>query len=167
MEQSKIIDTFDTYNAPPLYPSGHGGAVDLGPRRREGFVFLVLVSRFAGAALLTIISPRFQPHLGGDVEKFVGVAWFSRISYGGGGLRIVIELHRRFILLLRLWNGCGLLDPFSDFPYATNNMRLALGGVAAAAHRRHGLEVADEGHVKNLIVIFVFIKVLCTVRCFF
>jgi hypothetical protein len=39
--------------------------------------------------------------------------------------------------------------------------------VAAAARRRHGLEVEDEGLLKDLIVIFVFFEVLCTVRCFF
>ena len=115
------------------------------------------------AALRAIMSPRLQPHLGSDVEKLVGVARFSRISYGGGGLRIVMELHRRFILFLRLWDGCGLFDPFGDFPSATNNVG-ALGGAAAAAHRRHGLEVEDEGHLKDLVVIFVFVEVFCTAR---
>jgi hypothetical protein len=28
-------------------------------------------------------------------------------------------------------------------------------------------EVEDEGHFKNFDVIFVFVKVFCTVRCFF
>jgi hypothetical protein len=41
--------------------------------------------------------------------------------------------------------GCGLLDPFSDFPYATNNVRPAQGVAAVAAHRRHDLKVEDEG----------------------
>jgi hypothetical protein len=43
---------------------------------------------------------------------------------------------------------------------------LALEG-EAAAHRRYGLEVGDEGHLKNFDVIFIFIEVFCTVRCFF
>ena len=77
----------------------------------------------AAATLLTIMSPRLQSHLGGDVEKPVGVVWFSRGSSGGGDLRIVMEFHRRFILLLRLWDGCGLFDPFGDFPSATNNVK--------------------------------------------
>ena len=88
---------------------------------------------------------------------------FSR----GGGLRIVMEFHRWFILLLRLWDGCGLLDPLGDFSSATNNVRPALGGAAAAARRRHGLEVKDEGHLNDLVVIFVFVELFCTVRCFF
>jgi hypothetical protein len=41
------------------------------------------------------------------------------------------------------------------------------GGAAAVARRRHGLEVEDKGLLKDLVVIFVFLVVLCTVRCFF
>ena len=117
------------------------------------------------AAPFPIKSPRLQPHLDGDVEKFMGVVWFSRTS-GGGVLRIVMELHRRFILLLRLRDGCGLLDPFGDFPSETNNVKLALGEAAAAVRRRHGLEVEDEGHLKDLVVIFVFFRCFI-VRCSF
>ena len=86
---------------------------------------------------------------------------------GGGVIRIVMELHRRFIFLLRLRDGCGLLDPFGDFPSAINNVKPVLGGAAAAARRRHGLKVEDEGHLKNLVVIFIFIELFCTVRCLF
>jgi hypothetical protein len=64
-------------------------------------------------------------------------------------------------------NGCGLLDPFDDFPSATNNVKPTQGGAAAAARRRHGLEVEDEGLLKDLVVIFVFLELFCTVRCFF
>jgi hypothetical protein len=71
------------------------------------------------------------------------------------------------VFLLRLRDGCGLLDPFSDFSSATNNVRPTQGGAAAAARRQHGLEVEDEGLLKDLVVIFVFLRVLCTVRCFF
>jgi hypothetical protein len=95
------------------------------------------------------------------------VVWFSRISSGCEDLWIVKELHLRLFLLLRLRDGCGLLDPFGDFPSATNNVRPAQGGAAAAARRRHGLKVEDEGHLKDFVVIFVFIEVLCTVRHFF
>jgi nitrate reductase assembly molybdenum cofactor insertion protein NarJ len=41
------------------------------------------------------------------------------------------------------------------------------GGAAATARRRHGLEVEDEELPKHLVVIFVFLGVLCIVRCFF
>ena len=119
------------------------------------------------ASSLSIRSPRFQSHLGGDVEKLVGVVCFSRAFSGGDDLRIVVELHRRFILPLRNRDGCGLLDPFGDFLSATNNVRPAQGGAAAAARRRHGLEVEDEGHLKNFVVIFVFVEMFWTVRCFF
>ena len=119
------------------------------------------------ASPFPIKSPRLQPHLDGDVEKFVGVVWFSRTSSDGGVLRIVMELNRRFILFLRLQNRCGLLDPFGDFPSETNNVKPALGEAAAAVRRRHGLEVEDEGHLKNLVVIFVFVELFCTVRYFF
>jgi hypothetical protein len=81
-----------------------------------------------------------------------------RTSSGCGDLRIVKELHRRFIFLLRLRDRCGLLGPFSDFTSATNIAMPALGGAAAAAHRRHGLEVEDEGHLKDFDVIFVFVE---------
>jgi hypothetical protein len=33
--------------------------------------------------------------------------------------------------------------------------------------RRHGMEVEDEGLLKDLVVIFIFLRVFCTVRCFF
>jgi hypothetical protein len=46
-------------------------------------------------------------------------------------------------------------------------VRPTQGGAAAAARRRHGLEVEDEGLLKDLIVIFVFLGLLCTVCCFF
>jgi hypothetical protein len=113
-----------------------------------------------------IRSPRLQPHLGGNIERLVGVVWSSRISSGCGDLQIVKELHRQFFLLLCLRDGCGLLDPFGDFPSATNNISPTHGGAAAAMRRRHGLEVEDEGLLKDFAVIFIFLGILCTVRCF-
>jgi hypothetical protein len=77
-----------------------------------------------------IRSPRLQSHLDGNIERLVGVVWSSRISSGCGDLRIVEELHRQFFLLLRLRDGCGLVDPFVDFPFATNNVRPTQGGAA-------------------------------------
>jgi hypothetical protein len=144
----------------------------MSPILRASFsVFRVKVCRgdvqVAVAASRAISSPRLQPHLGGNVERFVGVVWASRISSGCGDLRIVKELHRQFFLLLCLRDGCGLLDPFGDFPSATNNVRPTQRGAAATARRRHGLEVEDEGLLKDFVVIFVFLGVLCTVRCFF
>jgi hypothetical protein len=125
------------------------------------FVFRVKICRGGAqsvvAAPRAIRSPRFQPHLGGNVKRLVGVVWSSRISSGCGDLRIVKEFYWRFFLLLHLRDGCNLLDPFGDFPFATNNVRPTQGGAAAAAHHRHGLEVEDEGHLKDLNVIFVFL----------
>jgi hypothetical protein len=86
------------------------------------------------AASSPIKSLRLQHHLGGDVEKLVGVVWSSRTSSGYGDLRIFKELHQRFILLLCHRDRCGLLDPFSDLPSATNNVMLAVEGAAVAAH---------------------------------
>jgi hypothetical protein len=43
----------------------------------------------------------------------------------------------------------------------------APGGEAATTPYRHGMEVKDEGHHKDLNVIFVFIEVFYNVRCFF
>jgi hypothetical protein len=59
------------------------------------------------------------------------------------------------------------LDPFNNFPPATNNVRPTQGEAAAAAHLRHGLDVKDDGHLKIFVVIFVFIEVLCIVQRFF
>jgi hypothetical protein len=78
---------------------------------------------------------RLQPHLDGAVEKLVRVVCSLRISSCCGGLRIIKELHRQFILLLRFWVGCGLFDLFGNFPSATNNVRPTQGGAAAAARR--------------------------------
>jgi hypothetical protein len=93
--------------------------------------------------------------------------WSSRISSGCGDVWIVKELHRQFFLLLCLRGGCGFLDPFGYFPSATNNVRPTQGEAAAAAHHRQGLKVEIEGLLKNLVLIFVFLGVLCTARCFF
>jgi hypothetical protein len=73
-----------------------------------------------------------------------------------GDLWIVMELHRWLFLLLRLWDGCGLLDPLGDFPSATNNVMPTQGG--AEARRQHYLEVEDEGHLKNFVIIFVLLR---------
>jgi hypothetical protein len=118
------------------------------------------------AAPRAIRSSQLQPHLGGNIERLVGVVWSLRISSGCGDLRIVKELHRQFFLLLPLRDGCGILDPFGDFLSATNNVRLTQRGAAAVVHRGHVLEVEDVGLLKDLIVIF-FLGVLCNVRCFF
>jgi hypothetical protein len=53
----------------------------------------------------------------------------------------------------------GLFDLFSDFLSATNNVIKKI--------RRYGLEVENEGHLKDLVVIFVFLKLLCTVPYLF
>jgi hypothetical protein len=73
-----------------------------------------------------------------------------------GDLWIVMELHWWLFLLLRLCDGCGLLDPLGEFSSANNNIMPTHGG--AAACRRYGLGVEDEGHLKNLIVIFVLLR---------
>jgi hypothetical protein len=138
--------------------------------RAPFFVFKVKVCR-GGAQVVVAVpcaikSPRLQPHLGGNIERLVGVVWSSMISSGCGDLRIVKELNRQFFLLRCLRDGCGLLDLFGDFPSATN-VWPTQGGAAAAARRRHGLEVEDKGLLKNLVIIFVFLRVLYTVCYFF
>jgi hypothetical protein len=120
----------------------------------------------AAAASSPIKSPRLQPHLNSDVEK-LGSGVVLEDFLWLGDLRIVMELHRQLFLHLRLRDGCGLLDPFGDFLSAINNVRPTQGEAAAAACRRHGLEVEDEGHLKDFVAIFVFVEVLCTVQCFF
>jgi hypothetical protein len=139
--------------------------------RTSFFVFRVNVYR-GGVQVMVVVprairSPRLQPRLGGHIERFVGVVWSLRILCGCGDLRIVKDFHRQLFLLLCLREGCSLLNPFGDFPSATNNVRPTQGGVAATARCRHGLEIEDEGLLKDLIVIFVFLGLLCTVCCFF
>jgi hypothetical protein len=41
--------------------------------------------------------------------------------------------------------------------YITNKVMPTQEGAAAAARRRHSLEVEDEGLLKDLIVIFIFL----------
>jgi hypothetical protein len=98
-----------------------------------------------------------------DVEKLAGVVWFSRTSSSRGDFWIVKELHQRLFILLCFWDRYALLELFGDFLSPTNNVRPAQGGVAVVARHRHGLEVENEGHLKD----FVFVEVLCTARCFF
>ena len=118
-------------------------------------------------------APRFNKVSPGSVpsrqlrREACGSGVVSRTSSGDGVVRIVKELHRQFFLLLRLRDGGGLLDPFGDFPSATNNVRPDQGGAAAAARRRHGLEVEDEGHLKDFVIILFFVELFHTVRCFF
>jgi hypothetical protein len=139
--------------------------------RNSFFAFRVIKVCRSGARMVvatprTIRISRLQPHLGGNIERLVEVVCSSRILSGCGNLWIVKELHRQLFLLLRLRGGCGLHDPFDDFPFATSNVKPIQGGAAAAARHRHGLEVEDEGLLKDL-VIFIFIEIFCTVRCFF
>jgi hypothetical protein len=148
------------------------GGRALPPVLRASFLFFRVKVCRGGVQMVvvpprTIRSPRLQPHLDGNVERLVGVVWSSKFSSGCRNLWIVKELHRQIFLLLCLRDGCFLLDPFGDFPSAINNVRLTQGGATAAACRRHGLEVEDEGLLKDLIVIFIFLGVLCTVWCFF
>jgi hypothetical protein len=90
-------------------------------------------ARVVVAAPRAITFLRLQPHLDSDVEKVVEMVWSSRILSGYEDFLIVKEIHRLFILLLRLRDGCGLFDLFGDFPSATNNVRPTQGGAAAAA----------------------------------
>jgi hypothetical protein len=148
-----------------------GGSAPFLVLRASFFVFRVKVCRDGAqvvvAAPRTIRSPRLHPHLDGNVARLMGVVWSSRILSSCRDLQIVKELHRQFFFLLCLWGGCGLLDPFGDFPSTTNNVRPTQGGEAVAACRRHGLEVKDEGLLKDLVVIFIFLEMICTVWCFF
>jgi hypothetical protein len=105
-----------------------------------------------------IRSPRLQPHLRSNAGRLVGAVWSLRISSSCGDLWIVKELHRQFFLLLRLWDGCGLLDPFGEFPSTTYYARLTQGGAAAVARRRYRLEVEDEEFLKDLVVILFFME---------
>jgi hypothetical protein len=118
------------------------------------------------AAPHAIRSFQLQSHLGSNIERLEGLVRSLRISSGCGDLRIIKEFHRQFFLSLCLRDGCGLLDPFNDFLSANNNVRPTQGGTAAAACRRHGLEVEDEWLLKDLVVIFVFLEGLCTPCCF-
>jgi hypothetical protein len=163
--------------APPqiavcLWSLDYGSAVDLGFRWWESFtpcfesfvlVFRVKVCRGGAqvvvAASRAIRSTWLQPHLDGNIERLVRVVWSSRISSSCGDFWIVRELYWQFFLL-RLRDGCRLLDPFDDFPSTTNNVRPTQVGVAATARRRHGLEVEDEGLLKDLVIIFIFLNAL-------
>jgi hypothetical protein len=66
--------------------------------RASFLVFRVKVCRGGTQVVVAvphaIRSPWLQPHLGGNIERLVGVVWSSRILSGCGDLRIVKELHR-------------------------------------------------------------------------
>jgi hypothetical protein len=60
------------------------------------------------------------------------------------------------------------VDPAYDrLPISDQQRQADLGGATVAARRRHGLEVENEGLLKDLVVIFIFLKMFCTIRCFF
>jgi hypothetical protein len=80
-----------------------------------------------------------------DDSSGVGIFGSSRSFIGSSSFFFVSETDVIFLTRRRLT--------------VCNQQRQAdLGGAAAAAHRRHGLEVEDEGFLKDLIVIFVFLK---------
>jgi hypothetical protein len=63
-----------------------------------------------------------QPHLGGDVENLVEVVGSQGLLMVGDP-RNVFELDRRLFLHPCIWDGCGILDPFGDFPFASKTVR--------------------------------------------
>jgi hypothetical protein len=146
-----------------------GGRAPPSVLRASFLVFRVKVCRGSAQVVVAmpraIRSPRLQPHLGGNIERFVGVVWSSRILSGCGDLRIIKEFHRQFFLLLRLRDGCGFLTRSATS--RPQQRQADSGRNGSGRRRRHGLEVEDERLFKDLIVIFVFRGVLCTVHCFF
>jgi hypothetical protein len=66
--------------------------------RASFFIFRVKVCRGGAHVVVavphTIRSPQLQPHLGGNIERLVGVVWYSGILSGYGDIQIVKELHR-------------------------------------------------------------------------
>jgi hypothetical protein len=83
-----------------------------------------------------------------------------------GDLWTSMDFHWSLFFLLHLRKGCGLFDPFDDFPSTINNIRPTQGGAVEAARRRHGLEVKNKGRLKNFTLIFLCVEVFCTVGCF-
>lgn len=68
--------------------------------------------------------PRLQPHLDGNIERFVGVVLSSRFTSSYGDLQIIKELHRQFILLLRLRSVAFLTRSTTSRPQPTTSSRL-------------------------------------------
>jgi hypothetical protein len=79
------------------------------------------------------------------------VVWSARIPSGCGDLQIVKKLQWQFFLLLYLQDGCDLVDPYGDFPSATNNIRPTQGGAIAAVCCRHGLELKMKSFSRILL----------------
>jgi hypothetical protein len=109
-----------------------------------------------------IRSPGFNPisEVCGSGVVFENFVWLWGSSDRQGGSPAVLPSSSSS-------GGMWSFDPFGDFPSATNNIRPTQRGAAAATHHRYGLEVEDEGLLKNLVVIFIFFGVLYIVRCFF
>jgi hypothetical protein len=117
----------------------------------------------------SVISNKFSPALAPSQRRrreACGSGVVLEDLFWLGDLRIIMKLHRPLFLRSRLWDRCGLLDPFSEFSFASSNVRPVQRGAVAAACHRHGLEVEDEGRLKNSIVIFFFVEVICIVQCF-
>jgi hypothetical protein len=68
---------------------------------------------------------------------------------------MVIELHRQLFFLLHFW---------ADVIFLTG---LATSHPQPTTSVQHGEEVEDKGHIKNFVVIFIFVKVFCIVWYFF
>jgi hypothetical protein len=89
MEERWISTLVDARALPPIL-------------RASFFVFRVKVCR-GGVQVVVVVprairSSRFQPRLGGNVERFVGVVWSLRILCGYGDLRIIKEFHRQLFV---------------------------------------------------------------------
>jgi hypothetical protein len=137
----------------------------------EGFVLRFWVNVCRGgaqvvvAASRAIMFPRLQPHLDGDVEKLVGVVWSLRILSSCG----IFGSSRSFIGSLSYFFVSGMDVVFSTHSATScpQLFRPTQGEAAASARHRHGLEVENEGFLKKFVVIFIFLGLLYTVRCFF
>jgi hypothetical protein len=73
-------------------------------------------------------SQRYHRETCGSGEVFVDFVWLWGSSDRQGVSSAVF-------LLIRPRDGCGLLDPFGDFPSATNNIRPTQEGATAVARR--------------------------------
>jgi hypothetical protein len=158
-----------------MWSSSHGGRVDLGPRRREGSVFLFLGSKFgwwrSGGGGDVFFSNKVSSTLSPSRRqgREVGVVWSSRTSSGCGDL---FGSSRSFISGSSFFFVFGADVAFRAHSATFRPQLTTLGQLWEEQRRRHDVDIyslgiEDEGHLKDFDVIFVFIDVFCIVCCFF
>jgi hypothetical protein len=139
-----------------MWHLGHGGGVDLGSHQWGlHFSSFRIKVWWGGAQMVATASSLIKFPVFGPILVATRSLWELCGSQEGDPWSFIGD----YSFFLISGTDAVFLDLFYDFPSSPNNVRAVQRGAAAAARRRHGLEVEDKGHLKYFIVILFFVEV--------